>query len=238
MTQERMTRRASKGACGFCGKTFGKAAITRHLASCQVRQAATAPARATRARKTRLFHLVVEGKYAPEYWMHLEVDGSNTLWDLDAFLRRAWLECCGHLSLFRIAGQEYQADDMFDDFGANGEESMDVKLQQVLRPELRFAHEYDFGTTTELTLRVVAERRGETPAGGVQMLAHNEAPVIPCEVCGQAATQVCSVCSWPRPAGCVCDACAPKHACGEDMLLPLVNSPRTGMCGYTGPGLD
>lgn len=28
--------------------------------------------------------------------------------------------------------------------------------------------------------------------------------------------------------------CTQKHDCGEDMLLPLVNSPRASMCGYTG----
>jgi len=34
--------------------------------------------------------------------------------------------------------------------------------------------------------------------------------------------------------GWLCDECAPKHKCGEDMLLPVVNSPRVGKCGYTG----
>ena len=34
--------------------------------------------------------------------------------------------------------------------------------------------------------------------------------------------------------GCLCDACAKSHECGEEMLLPLVNSPRAGVCGYTG----
>ena len=38
----------------------------------------------------------------------------------------------------------------------------------------------------------------------------------------------------PEGEGWVCDECAPKHKCGEDMLLPVVNSPRVGMCGYTG----
>ncbi len=35
-------------------------------------------------------------------------------------------------------------------------------------------------------------------------------------------------------AGWLCDSCAEDHKCGEDMLLPVVNSPRTGVCGYTG----
>lgn len=28
------------------------------------------------------------------------------------------------------------------------------------------------------------------------------------------------------------------HECGEDMLLPVVNSPRVGMCDYTGGYYD
>jgi len=32
----------------------------------------------------------------------------------------------------------------------------------------------------------------------------------------------------------VCEGCAGEHECGEEMLLPVVNSPRVGMCGYEG----
>lgn len=35
--------------------------------------------------------------------------------------------------------------------------------------------------------------------------------------------------------GLLCERCAEKHHCGDEMWLPVVNSPRTGMCGYTGP---
>ena len=35
-------------------------------------------------------------------------------------------------------------------------------------------------------------------------------------------------------AGLLCSHCAKKHECGEDVQLPVVNSPRMGMCGYTG----
>jgi hypothetical protein len=32
----------------------------------------------------------------------------------------------------------------------------------------------------------------------------------------------------------LCQACAEDHECGEDMQLPVVNSPRVGVCGYAG----
>ena len=34
----------------------------------------------------------------------------------------------------------------------------------------------------------------------------------------------------------VCDACLGKKSHSLEHLLPVVNSPRTGVCGYEGPG--
>jgi hypothetical protein len=179
-----------------------------------------------KTRKTKVFHLVVEGRYLPEYWMHLEVPTNATLEDLDGFLRDIWLECCGHLSAFTIEGETYISRPV-----EVADQDMDVALSKVLSPGMKFYHEYDFGTTTELTLRVVSEREGEI--GDIQLLARNEPPSIKCELCGKIATQVCSECIWSGE-GWLCEGCAPEHECGEEMLLPVVNSPRVGMCGYTG----
>jgi len=46
--------------------------------------------------------------------MHIEMPVSGTLYDLDSFLRAVWLECCGHLSAFRIGKVSYssQEEDM------------------------------------------------------------------------------------------------------------------------------
>ena len=45
--------------------------------------------------------------------------------------------------------------------------------------------------------------------------------------------QVSTNCLWSDE-GWLCDERAPDHPCGEGMLLPVVNSPRVGMRGYTG----
>ena len=50
-------------------------------------------------------------------------------------------------------------------------------------------------------------------------------------------TLVCARCIW-NDQGWLCDRHAPQHKCGEEMLLPVVNSPHVGMCGYTGEGCD
>src|SRR5216683_185356 len=162
--------------------------------------------------------------------MHLELPAEATLQTLDTFLRRTWLECCGHLSKFEIAGVSYASypDPEF------GDKSMRVQVGTIASPGQQWLHEYDFGTTTELRLKVVAERVGEAQGKSIQVLARNEAPLISCEVCGKPATEVCAQCIY-EGAGWLCEACAEEHECGEEMLLPVVNSPRVGMCGYTGP---
>jgi hypothetical protein len=216
---------ASTGKCLLCGASFGKLGITRHLQACA---GAAAPAAGA-------FHLVVEGAYAPQYWMHLLVSSRASLANLDAFLRKTWLECCGHLSAFTIEGIRYTDPRGRDDFWGLGEPERNIstRLAKVLKPGLELSYEYDFGSTTDLRLRVV----GETglPASGekVTVLARNDAPQIACEECGNPATRVCSQCIY-EGVGWLCDDCIVEHECGREMSLPVVNSPRVGVCGYTG----
>lgn len=227
-----MSRVTTKATCPFCQGMFGKAGMTKHLAACKARAAAIEAESQQKSRRGRLFHLVVAGRHAPMYWMHLEVPADAHLTDLDSFLRETWVECCGHLSAFQIAGVSYDSMDAIE--WGSGDKPMDgVKLGKVLGVGQQGIYEYDFGTTTELSLSVVAERTG--PVGGktITVLARNEPPAIPCQNCGQPATEVCTECVWDGT-GWICDACVATHACGDEMLLPVVNSPRVGMCGYSG----
>jgi ribosomal protein L37AE/L43A len=114
---------------------------------------------------------------------------------------------------------------------------MNFKMGSVLCVGTAFIHEYDFGTTTTLALKVLSEREGLPLQEPVQTLARNEPPNITCDVCGKPATQVCAQCIWIGE-GWLCDKCAKSHKCGEDMLLPVANSPRVGMCGYTGDAYE
>src|SRR5579872_52889 len=120
-----------KGVCNFCHEEIDKAKMTQHLKSCKERKAQiAAEAGTTRSRKLRaqrLFHLIIEGDYLPMYWMHIEMPAAETLYDLDGFLRAIWVECCDHLSEFRIGKMSYLSkteEDMFDMFGGDvtGEE--------------------------------------------------------------------------------------------------------------------
>jgi hypothetical protein len=232
-----MPRVTTKGKCVFCNKEFSKAGMTRHLETCVQREASAAAGAGSRQklRKTRVFHLLVEGRYSPMYWMHLQVTTGTTLGQLDHFLRDIWLECCGHLSAFRIGGVSYASDaeTIYGSPWDMGDESMRSRLDKVLTPGQSFTHEYDFGSTTELNLKVISEWEVETKGKAIQILARNDPPAIACDVCGKPATEICTECVYSGE-GWLCDECAKDHECGEEMMLPVVNSPRVGVCGYTG----
>jgi hypothetical protein len=174
--------------------------------------------------------LLVEGRYATAYWMHVAVPAEATLTGLDQFLRKIWLECCGHMSCFTIGGTRYSRSPMTE----LDEKRTSVRLNRVLEAGLKFSYEYDYGSTTELTLKVVGPREQGTSGGGVQLLARNEEPQVKCQRCKQQlATKICTECDC-RGQGWLCKACAGEHECGEEATLPVVNSPRAGVCGYSG----
>ena len=228
-----MKKHVSTGKCGLCGQSFSKSAMMTHLKSCLAKAPAT-PGQTAGKSAVKTFHLVVEGRDLPEFWLHLEAPAAATLTTLDQFLRRIWLECCGHMSAFQIGDARYSVSPNRDSFfGGPREQNMKHKLSEVLSPGLTFGHEYDFGTTTELKLKVVSECQRASGAAKIEVLARNDPPPIVCESCKQPATQVCSGCIWNAPAW-FCEKCSKDHECGEEMFLPVVNSPRVGMCGYTG----
>src|SRR5206468_4265930 len=99
------------------------------------------------------------------YWLHVEMPGNATFGDLDDFLRRIWLECCGHLSAFRFSDKVMSSlgvDDREDSFDMElpDEQLLDYEVAEVVGPKLAFGYEYDFGSTTALRLKVVGIRTG------------------------------------------------------------------------------
>lgn len=151
--------------------------------------------------------------------------------DIDAFLRDIWLECCGHMSAFAVDGQGYASSNA----GELGMKSMHTtKLAKVLYPGQKLTYEYDFGTTTALQLTVVSEHLRNSKKKNIDVQARNDPPTLLCEKCGKPAKKVCSICIMELETGCYCAKCARGHECGEEMFLPIVNSPRLGMCAYEG----
>lgn len=228
-----MPKQISMGTCNFCHKEVSRATMTKHLTSCAQRKEMQGKAAdLKKVKKTKVLHLFVQGRYSPTYWMHIDVDANDTLQTLDGFLRDIWLECCGHLSAFRINGVEYSVAEALYEWETAGKR-MNVRLNRVLQPGQTFDYEYDFGSTTELTLKVMSEREAIVPEQEIEVLAQNNPPQFVCEECGKPATNICSECIY-EDKGYVCEKCGKDHKCGEEMLLPIVNSPRVGVCAYEG----
>jgi hypothetical protein len=221
-----MPRIQSHGKCLLCDRTFSKAAMSRHLAKCLQSH--------VEAKPDRFFHLVVEGKYLPQYWLHLAVPTTATFGALDSFLRRIWLECCDHGSAFSVKRSMLSGWPGRVPWSVPDEVDMGESLGAVLRRGDKFSHEYDFGSTTKLDLKVVGEGQGELRGPGpVHLLARNDPPLIPCGVCGEPATLVSSEYGWSDESW-LCKKCARARKVDREMCLPVVNSPRVGVCGYTG----
>lgn len=328
-----------KGLCYSCNSEVDKSKMTQHLKYCKQRAAAIAAEASAKddgtAAKTKFFHIVAEGRYNPQYWMHIELPATDDLEDLDIFFRDTWVECCDHLSAFQIGDISYSDDpeDLYfgdeieeeGDAGAGDSEDVDVdegeegakalnleslppglveamtpefllKLQEFdntddlvvfLREELqsfpkdmvfralrggeedrrlalkqmlvaemiemledrslgvalekalkvgqKFRYEYDFGSTTELSLRVAGAREGVLvdEEDDIHVLARNIPPEYKCVRCGKPATKVAAGYDyWGVIEHAYCDACSRKAK--EDGWLPIVNSPRVGVCAYTG----
>lgn len=223
-----MVGKESSGRCELCGQAFAKTEMTKHLGKCDKWTAGP----------TETFHLAIGQTGSPRYWLHLEAAAATTLEDLDGFLRDVWLDCCGHMSSFTIGRTSYSSLRDVDQEVHDKPMHMAV-LGKVLKPGAAFEHEYDFGTPTKLALKVAGRRQTKLRAKeSVRLLARNDPPSYTCVDCEKApATDICSSCSW-KSGGTVCERCRNEHACGKAMLLPLVNSPRTGVCGYTGPEIQ
>jgi len=142
----------------------------------------------------------------------MPVDKSLTA--LDRFLRKIWLECCGHLSEFSGIGKS-------------------SKLGRFSVGD-QFLHEYDMGDTTETLITVVGTTWRPPQRETVRLLARNVPPRFQCKNCGATASLICQECLFEDEYPFYCSDCAQKHEHGEEMMLPVTNSPRMGVCGYCG----
>ena len=223
--------------CSALGEGLTRQGARKHFASCIPTHGLTGGS------GEKLVHVRVTAPGLPAYWLDLEIKAHAKLDALDSFLRRTWLECCGHLSAFEIGSVKYfsRGYDLgfTQPYGRLGqrqtsERSMSARVGDAL-PAIgdRFEYEYDFGSTTTLQLAVVGERTGSIGRAAARLLAQNSAPLWPCATCGQPATSVCSYCLGDEGSAFACAAHVSKHRCGEtEGFLPVVNSPRMGVCGY------
>jgi len=219
-------RKASKGKCTYCGEEMTKGRMARHLLSCPQRQQLISKAEQKKGKSETLYQLRVQDAWRSEFWLDLEMRGTATLGDLDHYLREIWLECCDHLSQFSIGG--WRGKEISKRRGAN----------EIFEPGIELTHIYDFGTSSETLIKVVGTREGKpTTRHPIALMARNSLPEAQCMECQQPAAWLCFECLFEDDVwGTLCDEHAQTHP-HEDYgePVPLVNSPRLGMCGYNGP---
>jgi hypothetical protein len=246
----------SEGKCLFCGKTFSKAGVNRHLKTHLENKSSDNKVGTS-------FLLKVEtNPYwgTTPYFLSLWIDGETKMVELDDFLRGIWLECCGHMSAFRDPKRQrgggmwnfFEAEELLQKGKTKeyeklmeesaGEIPMSRKAKKVFCQDYKLEYEYDFGSTTELLITTLAQYPFKADKS-IVLLSRNEPPKIMCSDCGkEPATKICTVCMYEDNA-LFCEKCAKKHEkeCSdfEDYAaMPVVNSPRMGVCGYEGGTID
>lgn len=203
-----------EGQCKFCKKDFIKREISDHLDVCQER---------ARDEEIKNLRLRIIDPYMKNFWLIVEVDEQAKLKDLDNLIRKVWVECCGHLSLFGEYGKEIGKGRIIADTLNLGD-----KLNYI----------YDFGSSTELTIEIL--KYSNFPLHNnkkIELVARNYLPLSNCSKCEKQATQVCTACIEEDGMTFVCDECAEKYHNEENeeeehYLLQIANSPRCGVCGY------
>ena len=197
----------TKGNCFLCGKELGKTAMKNHLLKNH--------ADTTCEQKSYL--LKAEGRYDKDYWIYFDVPVSSNLKTVDTFLRRIWLECCGHLSTFSYG---------------NYEEIKKTTKLYTFEKGTQLIHEYDFGSTTETVITFIAKTTRPAQKKPVRLLARNIPPEFVCCVCGKPADYLDVEEMYETDNPFYCEDCANEDE--HEFLLPVTNSPRMGVCGYTG----
>ncbi|WPD24115.1 MAG: hypothetical protein SD837_06050 [Candidatus Electrothrix scaldis] len=221
MTQTKQTR----GACVFCGRKMTGNGMVKHLSACPTRKASVDERDQQAGNNENIYHLKIQDSWLKDFWLHLEMPGFATLKDLDSYLRKIWLECCGHLSQFSIGGPR-------------GEEiAMDTKVGDFFQPNLELTHLYDFGDSSETQIKVVAAREGKPMSEHpIYLMARNELPEVENCACGSPGAWLCTGCTENDDEfALLCTQHAKDKEHEDHNLIPIINSPRTGRCGYDGP---
>ncbi len=212
-----MRKSTTNGICTYCKSAIpeNSRSIINHIANCEIKN--NSQSKTT----TNYMILLIEGKYSPEYWLLIKAKPDLPMKKIDRFIKDIWVECCGHLSSFS---------DGYSQIG------MSRKLDQVFERGRNINYTYDYGSSTELSLSLLEDVE-DFDDKEIQILFRNKEKDLKCSYCSNKAVAICSFCTDEND-GLLCDSCIKNHTCvhdeGEDVLLPLVNSPRTGVCGYTG----
>lgn len=208
------------GKCLYCNKEFLKQGLTKHITT-HLQELSNSTSEIGMS-----VHLLVK---SGDFFLHLLVPETNSLKTIDTFLRKIWLECCGHMSQFTTDGWGNSV-------------GMARKVNDIFQLTNKLTYQYDFGTTTELDI----ELKGVYPiqTKSIVLLSRNEPLPIMCHTCNvKPAVSICTIHIYDDAPAYFCEDCATKHqeTCedfADDAAASVVNSPRCGECGYEGGTID
>ena len=157
-----MAKQSSFGVCQACGARKGKAAMVAHVQDCMPGHVGAGSSRVPEP----LLLLRAEARGLPTFWLDVAVKREGKLKDVDRFLRRIWLECCGHMSEFST--------------GTHHKVSMNTKVSEALGPGDRLGYVYDFGSVPSSwsACWVASALHPRTPSDSPLAMSRRRGPVM------------------------------------------------------------
>lgn len=214
-----MTSKVSPGTCLICRAPVTEQNALEHGMACL-------PASDWPTGEDPSFLIMVQGDREREYWMLVLARQDALLGDLDQLLRDVWVECCGHPASFLIEEILYEVGDEAD------HDASDLPLVCPIVPDSTFIYDYgDFDSTTTLELTVIGETPLVPPDGPLCLIARNDPPKIPCDLCGGEAIYVLEDYD-EETLHHYCRECLAHAGYDPDDANSISNSPRSGICGY------
>lgn len=159
----------AQGKCYICGGMYSDRGMAKHLKTCLAERHGAVPS-AEDVPEDGMYLLKVQDRYFKEYYLYLLADSCVLLSELDQYLRDIWLECCGHLSSFRIDGESYES---YPDSSWRRQKGMCVEIGEVLDMGMKFSYTYDFGSSTDLELKVMDIYEPFHEDKGIRLAARN-----------------------------------------------------------------
>ncbi len=218
-------KRQAMGKCAFCNRDYTKRGMARHLAICPERGVAPVASR-KRTISDGVYYLRAQDCEGYGFWLDLEIHGWGTLDDLDQFLREEWLGCCDdHESGFYI--------DVRHSFEVAKSNHIHTAFENVKRVYYSLLT----GGSSVLASCYISVVKVRVDARSSELrttsMARNVGHDFTCRECCKPAVEFCSVCSLPDELweDTYCEQHGSVHLHDQhSFMLPLVNSPRQGIC--------
>lgn len=137
------------GTCTFCQQTIEHTLMANHFHTCEKKLALEHQAQENLAEDIFLIQLSVDNLY----WLLLEANSSASLENLNEFLERNWIECCGRITQVSIQGKNYFADQLNNSMG------------KLLHIGSAFSYEYQSDVAAHIQGKVLTARKGNLPQG-------------------------------------------------------------------------